>query len=79
METIIGNYSSQNEVAKSDTGVFFEKQTVEELIKAIEVFEKNQDKFDKETIRNQALKFDTKRFEIEFKTTIDTIIKNHKF
>lgn len=79
LETIIGNYSSQNEVAKSDTGVFFEKQTVEELIKAIEVFEKNQDKFDKETIRNQALKFDTKRFEIEFKTTIDTIIKNHKF
>ena len=79
LETIIGNYSSQNEVAKSDTGVFFEKQTVEELIKAIEVFEKNQDKFNKETIRNQALKFDTKRFEIEFKTTIDTIIKNHKF
>ena len=79
LETIIGNYSSQNEVAKSDTGVFFEKQTVEELIKAIEVFEKNQDKFDKETIRNQALKFDTKRFELEFKTTIDTIIKNHKF
>ena len=79
LETIIGNYSSQNKVAKSDTGVFFEKQTVEELIKAIEVFEKNQDKFDKETIRNQALKFDTKRFELEFKTTIDTIIKNHKF
>lgn len=79
LETIIGNYSSQNEVAKSDTGVFFEKQTVEELIKAIEVFEKNQDKFDKKTIRNQALKFDTKRFEKEFKTIIDTIIQKHQF
>lgn len=79
LETIIGSFAGQNAISKSDTGIFFEKQTIDELIKAIDVFERNQDLFDKEIIRTQALKFDTKKFEIEFKTTIDTIIQNHKF
>lgn len=79
LETIIGNFSEQNKVEKFHTGVFFEKQTTESLINAVAVFEKNETIFDKQTIRNQALKFDTKRFEHEFKTTIDTIIQNHQF
>jgi glycosyltransferase involved in cell wall biosynthesis len=79
LETIVGNFASQNKIEKSHTGVFFEKQTAQELIKAIEVFEQHQDVFDKTIIRNQALKFDTKRFEKEFKSTIDTIIQKHQF
>ena len=79
LETIVGSFATENNVKSSDTGVFFEKQTVDSLINAVEIFEKNSNKFDKKIIRNQALKFDTKRFESEFKETIEKIIANHKF
>ncbi|MFN8273785.1 MAG: glycosyltransferase [Flavobacteriaceae bacterium] len=79
LETIIGSFSREERVLQTDTGIFFDKQNVEELIHAIGVFEKNESLFDKETIRNQALKFDTKRFEDEFKRTIENIIQNHVF
>ena len=79
LETIVGSFANENNVKTTDTGLFFEKQTTESLINAVAVFEKNIDKFDKQTIRNQALKFDTKRFETEFKETIEKIIANHKF
>jgi glycosyltransferase involved in cell wall biosynthesis len=79
LETIVGTFATENNVKTSDTGIFFEKQTVDSLINAVEVFEKNSNKFDKQIIRNQALKFDTKRFESEFKETIEKIIANHKF
>jgi glycosyltransferase involved in cell wall biosynthesis len=79
LETIIGSYANQNEIKTTDTGLFFEKQTIDSIINAIVIFELNQDKFDKQTIRNQALKFDTQRFEKEFKETIDAIVANHVF
>jgi glycosyltransferase involved in cell wall biosynthesis len=79
LETIVGSFASDNKIKPSDTGVFFEEQTVESLVNAVNVFEKNSDKFDKVTIRNHALKFDTNRFEIEFKQTVEKIIANHKF
>jgi glycosyltransferase involved in cell wall biosynthesis len=79
LETIVGSFANENSIKTTDTGLFFEKQTTESLINAVSVFENNSDKFNKQTIRNQALKFDTKRFETEFKETIDKIIANHKF
>lgn len=79
LETIVGSFATENNVKPSDTGIFFEKQTIDSLINAVDVFEKNSNKFDKQIIRNQALKFDTKRFESEFKETIEKIIANHKF
>ncbi len=79
LETIVGSFAFEKNVKKTDTGIFFEKQTIESLTNAVEVFEQNKDIFDKNTIRNQALKFDTKRFEKEFKDTIENIILNHKF
>jgi glycosyltransferase involved in cell wall biosynthesis len=79
LETIVGSFATENNIKDTDTGLFFEKQTTESLINAVEVFERNRDKFNKNTIRNQALKFDTKRFEKEFKETIEKIIENHKF
>lgn len=79
LETIVGSFATENNVKPSDTGIFFEKQTINSLINAVDVFETNSNKFDKQIIRNQALKFDTKRFESEFKETIEKIIANHKF
>lgn len=78
LETIIGRFPSEKEMEEGDTGIFFEKQTTESLIDAVLYFEKNSSKFDKEIIRNQALKFDTKRFEAEIKQTIENIISNHE-
>jgi len=79
LETIIGAFASQENMKESDTGIFYEKQTAESLINAVGFFEKNSHKFNKETIRNQALKFDTKRFEAEIKQVVDSIMLNHQF
>ena len=79
LETILGSMVSKQRVEQTDTGIFFEKQNIESIIDAVAFFEKNIHKFDKQTIRNQALKFDTVRFEIEMKEVVDTILNNHKF
>ncbi len=79
LETIIGSFATENSIKDKDTGVFFESQTTESIINAVNVFEKNSQIFNKNIIRNQALKFDTKRFEVEFKATVENIIENHKF
>ena len=79
LETIIGSIVSKGNVAETDTGIFFEKQTAESIIGAVSFFEVNSHKFSKEVIRNQALKFDTARFEKEIKEVVESILKNHKF
>jgi glycosyltransferase involved in cell wall biosynthesis len=79
LETIIGAFVSDETVKESDTGIFYEKQTEESLSNAVAFFEKNSHKFNKEIIRNQALKFDTKRFETEIKQVVDNILLHHKF
>ena len=79
LETIIGSIVSKGNVAETDTGIFFEKQTAESIIGAVSFFEVNSHKFNKEVIRNQALKFDTARFEKEIKEVVESILKNHKF
>ncbi|KAB1157053.1 glycosyltransferase [Flavobacterium luteum] len=79
LETIVGTFATEQNIKEGDTGVFFEKQTAESLINAVLYFEKNIEKFNKEAIRNQALKFDTKRFEAEIKETIENIIGKHEF
>jgi len=79
LETVNGAFWDEDEVVKSDiTGVFFQNQTTDSLIKAVNFFEKNKDKFDKNTIRNNALKFSKERFEIEFKLAIENIYINWK-
>lgn len=45
------------------TGVFFYEQTVEELIRAIDFFERSSDRFDPEALRTHALIFDRSNFE----------------
>jgi glycosyltransferase involved in cell wall biosynthesis len=53
------------------TGLFFHEQTPDALIKAINIFEKNRDKFDGQQIRNHAIKFSRERFEHEFKAFVE--------
>jgi glycosyltransferase involved in cell wall biosynthesis len=49
------------------TGVFFYEQTMESLRGAVILFEKNQNKFDGQQIRKNAIKFGRDRFQREFK------------
>jgi len=62
-ETIVG---FQNSDGKQPTGVFFEKQDVESLISAIQVFESNKNAFDPSVCRNNALRFDKSVFRNTF-------------
>jgi glycosyltransferase involved in cell wall biosynthesis len=44
------------------TGVFFHEPTAESLLQAIDLFERNRDRFDPQEIRKKALPFDQKNF-----------------
>lgn len=53
------------------TGVFFKKQIVESLIKAIKRFEKVKDGFNSERMRENALRFDKEIFKRKIKAFIE--------
>lgn len=78
LETIIGKYANEDNIQNTDTGIFFEEQSVQSLLKAIILFEKNILKFDKITIRQNALRFSKERFEKEFEEKINTLYKEWK-
>jgi glycosyltransferase involved in cell wall biosynthesis len=44
-------------------GIFFDKQTPQDLIKAIETYQKNKNKFDSNIIKKHAQSFDQEEFE----------------
>ncbi len=58
-------------VIDGETGVYFQEQTVESLKEAILKFEKM--KFNKETIRKHALKFDEKEFQKKIKEYVEKV------
>lgn len=78
LETIIGSYASMNDVKSNDTGIFFEEQTIESLLNAVDLFEQNIDKFNRDIIRSNALRFSKERFEKEFEEKINFIYKEWK-
>ena len=55
--------ASANPKPEAPTGVFFYEQTVEALVKAIELFERTADQFAPEALRAHALTFDRSIFE----------------
>jgi len=57
-------------VVEDKTGIFFDKQTSQSLIKAIERFEHEEPCFDVNLMRNNAERFSKKRFEKEFREFI---------
>lgn len=69
LETINGKFPEQ-EISKTDTGVFFHQQSVPSLLEGLAFFLHNEDKFDKQIIRENAKRFSTERFEKEIKETI---------
>jgi len=71
LETIIGGFGESGRVSQEDTGIFFEKQSVESILCAIELFERNIDIFDKQSIRQNALRFGRERFEREIKEYVE--------
>lgn len=58
-------------IIENKTGVFFKEQTVEALIEAVRRFDYQ--KFDPETLRNHALKFDSKVFKEKIKEYINEV------
>lgn len=61
------------------TGVFFHEQTAEALIEAVKFFEDNQGEFDRNSIRNHALKFDRKIFKEKIRNYIMEKYMEHGF
>lgn len=73
LETVIG-YKSEN-----PTGVFFSEQTVESLIQAIAIFEKNEHNFSVDNCRNNAVRFSEERFREEFRIFMhEAAIRKHE-
>jgi len=58
-------------VIENKTGVFFKEQTVEDLIHAVEYFERIKDTFDPCKIRKNVERFNKERFKREFKEFVD--------
>jgi len=56
--------------AEYPTGVFFEQQTPEDLIRAVRTFEAHEGDFEPERCRNNALRFSTPRFRDEFSSYV---------
>ncbi|MQW92628.1 glycosyltransferase [Acinetobacter wanghuae] len=65
LETVVGKN------AENPTGVFFEEQKIDSLIKAISSFEREQHIYTPENCRLNALKFSTDRFNQEFSKYIE--------
>ena len=77
LETIKGKFVEE-QILKTDTGVFFHQQSVPSLLEGLDFFMQNQDKFDKHIIRENAKRFSTVRFEKEIKETVEQLYHNWK-
>ncbi len=55
---------------ETPTGVFFPKQTIPCVVKAVREFEENADRFDSHNIRENALRFSTKKFHQRFRNAV---------
>jgi glycosyltransferase involved in cell wall biosynthesis len=60
------------------TGLFFEEQTKDALIGAMEQFERTADTFDPAALRKQAKRFDAGRFTREFYAYLDGVLAKEK-
>jgi glycosyltransferase involved in cell wall biosynthesis len=57
------------------TGTFFEEQTPDAVIAAMEKFERNADRFDPRAARRQAMQFRKERFERELFEYLDRVVE----
>ena len=73
LETINGCFAADEMINSNITGLFFKEQNVDSLLYAVDCFEKNESFFNKNIIRENALRFSKERFEREFKETIEKL------
>lgn len=79
LETVIPFEMEKTAVnGKDATGVFFYKQTVSDLNKAIGTFEENRDIFHPERIKNNAIRFNRDRFKKQIFDYIEDKLEKHK-
>jgi glycosyltransferase involved in cell wall biosynthesis len=64
--------------ASSATGIFFAEPTAESLMAAVNLFQKNVDRFEPATIRRHACKFSRERFKTQLSDYIAAHIREHK-
>jgi len=65
-------------VVEGRTGLFFDEQTEESLLAAVQKFEEIEDTFDPAEIRRHASAFDRQVFKAEFKARVDELMKEHQ-
>jgi glycosyltransferase involved in cell wall biosynthesis len=70
-----GKGGAKETVIDGKTGIFFYDQKVDALVEAVNLFEKNQDKFDPKEIRKNAERFSPENFRKSFKDFVDLKIK----
>ena len=76
LETVNGKFITE-ELDESTTGIYFDKQEVGSLVKAVEYFEKNIAHFNPKKIRNFAQNFSRDLFVENIKSTFQEIIDKH--
>ncbi|NGX50092.1 MAG: hypothetical protein K940chlam5_01704, partial [Candidatus Anoxychlamydiales bacterium] len=64
-------------VIEDKTGIFFNEQTIESIIEAVERFERKE--FDLKFIRKHAEKFSEDRFKTEFNGYVNEKVKEYNF
>jgi glycosyltransferase involved in cell wall biosynthesis len=74
---IIPSVGGYKETVNENTGVFFHKKTVEDMVATIRAFDANKRLFVHEHFRENIKYFCTDRFRSEFKTFIDDKINRH--
>lgn len=67
----LGKGGTRETVIDGMTGVYFDEQNAEELLKAVDKFEKMSDKIKLQDVRENALRFSRSRFESEIKTFVE--------
>ena len=67
----LGKGGTKETVIDMATGVHFMEQSVEALLEAVEKFEKNNDSFEAQKVRENALRFSKERFEKEIKEFVN--------
>ncbi len=83
LETIVplnpdNTYLTGRQAGQKPTGAFFYEQTSEALIGAIDIFEKNRDKFDPQVIRENGLRFNREIFKEKIRKYIEGKIDEKK-
>lgn len=63
-------------IIENETGIFFERQNIRSLIKAIDKFKEMEKKFDKNEIRKWAKRFSKENFQSQFAEAVSKIMKN---